>query len=151
MPTTTKKTAKKSTTKKSTAKKSTKGAKDSGKAPAKKKGGGRKKYNDLSPNDIKVMRCLRDAGKPVTRAYMQEVTGIQKGYAALLGSPTKEIKPDTLEGRKLVKSEKHEAQGEGDNKTPAGFYYHITKSGASALAKAEKEMEAEAEKAESEE
>lgn len=135
--------AKKSTsTKKSTKKKTTSKKKAAGSG---KKGGGRKKYNDLSPNEIKVLQCLEDNGE-MSRAELTDATGIQKGWAKLLGSPTKEIKEDSLEGRKLVKHSKYEPQ-EGDEKhgKRAGFVYDITATGKKALAKALDEQAADAE------
>lgn len=123
------------------AKKKASGKASDKKTPAK-KGGGRRRYGDLTQTEMKVLECLED-GDSKTRTTMKEETGIQKGWSKMLGAPTKPdgVGPDTLEGKGYVKHEKLDAQGEGDNKTPAGFYYKIMAKGQKALEKARKEKE----------
>ena len=130
-------TAKKAT-KKTPAKKTTKKA---AKVSTKKKGtgGGRKKYGGLNPNEIKTLECLVKGD--CTRKDMQKATGIEKGWSKMLGSPTKGISEDSMEGRKLIKSAKYEPQ-EGESKSRAGFVYSITAAGKKALEKANKEKAA---------
>lgn len=111
-------------------------------AAAKKEKGSKKKFGNLTSNQMKTLECLED-NVAKTRATMTAETGIQKGWAKLLGAATKGAPTaDTLEGMGLVKSEKLEAQGEGDEKTPGGLYYTITKAGHKELADARKAKEA---------
>jgi len=106
---------------------------------AAKKTGGKKKFGGLNVSEMKVLEALKD-GEARTRNDLRGITGIQKGWSKILGAPTKGVSPESLEGRKFVKSEKHEAQGEGDTKTPAGLYYTIMAGGKKVLEKANKEM-----------
>jgi hypothetical protein len=78
----------------------------------------------LNGTQRKVLEVLAD-GKPKTRKDLKEATGLQKGWSKILGAPTKgELKPTTLEGMGLVKSEP----------TPEGLAYTITAAGKQALA-----------------
>jgi hypothetical protein len=74
---------------------------------------------------------LAKSKKPMTRGEMSEKTGIQKGWAALLGPTSKGGDSDNwdegLEARKLVKSSVEEGV--------RGFQYQITKSGVEVLKK----------------
>lgn len=124
MATTKKATAKKTTTKKS----APKAAK---KAPAKKATAKKvpKNPTGLSGNQVKILDALSKQDE-MTRKDLEAATGIVKGYAALMGSPTKEIGGGTLEGRKLVHSGKHEGA--------RGLHYTITAAGRKELEKAKK-------------
>lgn len=88
--------------------------------PAKKAEGG------LTNKAIKVLTLLSKAPNGLTRKAMIEKTGIQKGWAKLLGAPTKG-NPGGLEGKGLVKS----SRTEGDAK----ITYVITAAGRKAISK----------------
>ncbi len=87
--------------------------------------------NELSPNEVKTLKALVKGNKPMSRADLRKATGIQKGWSKLLGSSTKEVAAESLEGRKLVKSEKVEGQ--------RGIVYTVTANGKKAVAKQPKE------------
>lgn len=83
--------------------------------------------NGLTENARKVLTALGKAKQPLTRADLRAATGIQRGFSKLLGTATKGVQPDSLEGRGLVKSTAP-ADGEGRALT-----YTITAAGKRAL------------------
>jgi DNA-binding MarR family transcriptional regulator len=106
------------------------GATDKGKgaeAPKQKAGGAEKP--ELSGSKVRVLEALA-AAEPegLTRTELAEQTGINKGWAKLLGAPTKG-ETNGMEGAGLVKSHKHEGE--------RSLRYTITAAGKKALAKAQ--------------
>jgi hypothetical protein len=72
-------------------------------------------------NRVAVLEALAEAGKSgFTRNELSETTGIKKGWAKLLGAPSKG-NPGGLEGEGLVQSEKDESR--------RGLVYIITPEG----------------------
>lgn len=91
-------------------------------APAKPKG--------VSGNELKVLTALLKAGKSLSRNDLAIKTGIRRGWSKMLGAHTKEIKPNTLQGRGLVKAV--EVEGE------RAIQYVVTAAGKKAIEKAGK-------------
>ena len=131
----------KSTKKKVATKKTAKKVEKKKVEKSEKTSGSRKKYGEFTSNELRTMEVLGEGGD-FSRNDLKKATGIEKGWSGMLGSPTRTIKHNTLEGRGFVKHQKHEAQGEGEGKTPAGFFYTITGTGKKALAVALKAKEA---------
>lgn len=90
--------AKKPTPKPAPAPKGKKPAVKEAAAPAPKAGS-----DSLNGSETKILTALSKASSPMTRDDLRKKTGIQKGYSGLLGSHTKEVQPETLLGRGLVK------------------------------------------------
>lgn len=88
--------------------------------------------NSLTGNEVKILTALFKSGKPMTRADLAKKTGINKGWSRVLGSSTKEdggmSGDESLEGRGLVKCERHEGE--------RSLSYTITARGKAELAKA---------------
>lgn len=84
----------------------------------------------LSESKLKVLKELNKAGdRGLTRAELAERTGINKGWAKMLGAVTKgDAASGTLEGDGYVRSEPA-AEGE------RGIRYYITAKGKKALGK----------------
>lgn len=96
-------------------------------APKQKAGGTEKP--ELSGSKVKVLEALVSAEpEGLTRTELAEQTGINKGWAKLLGAPTKGG-TNGMEGAGLVKSHKHEGE--------RSMRYTITAAGKKALAKAQ--------------
>jgi DNA-binding MarR family transcriptional regulator len=83
-----------------------------------------KKERGLSPNTVKVLTVLKKHPKGLTRSELSEKTEINKGWAKLLGAPTKGAEGG-LEGAGFVSSEKDEEK--------KGFVYKVTSKGLKAL------------------
>lgn len=94
----------------------------------KQKAGGTEKP-ELSGSKVRVLEALV-AAEPegLTRTELAEQTSINKGWAKLLGAPTKGG-TNGMEGAGLVKSHKHEGE--------RSMRYTITAAGKKALAKAQ--------------
>jgi hypothetical protein len=104
------------------------GAKGKEAETPKQKAGGSEKP-ELNGSKVKVLEALVSAEpEGLTRTELAEQTGIVKGWAKLLGAPTKGG-TNGMEGAGLVKSHKHEGE--------RSMRYTITAAGKKALAKAQ--------------
>ena len=112
--------------KKKTAKKrgAKKGVKKGAKKAAKKEGG-------LTKRETAILETLSRNSKPLTRSQLKEKSEITSGLSKLLGASTKDnlgaSGKDSLEGRGLIKAEKHEGE--------RGIVYSITAAGRKAIGK----------------
>jgi len=61
------------------------------------------------PSDIRILKALAK-GQELTRGQIREATGISKGYSKLLGAATRDVAPESLQGRKMVQVFQHEGQ-----------------------------------------
>ena len=95
---------------------------------------GTKEKPSLTKKQIKVLTVLSLTASPMNRKQLFEKTGMKKGWSKLLGASTKDgygtFGGDSLEGRKLVKSQKIEET--------IGLHYIITSAGKKALEKSSK-------------
>jgi hypothetical protein len=83
----------------------------------------------LTKSEIKILEALKSAGtKELNRDQLIQKTGINNGWSRMLGTPTTEVKPGTLQGRKLINCHKHEGS--------RVLTYTITTRGKQALSKA---------------
>lgn len=81
----------------------------------------------LTGNERLVLATLAKNSQPLTRQDLASKTKISKGWSKMLGAATKDVAKDSLEGRGLVKSEKHEDQ--------RAMVYKVTTAGKAMLAK----------------
>ncbi len=91
---------KKASTKKEASAKKT----DSVKSSATKEVAEKRTGKTPTPKEVKVLELV--ASSPKTRKQLIAATGIQKGWSDLLGAPTREILPNTMQGKGWIKQEK---------------------------------------------
>ena len=83
--------------------------------------------SDLTPKQLRILKCLQSARGWTTRREMEEQAG-RKGFSAALGAPTRRIRPGTLEQLGYVERR--------DLSPP--FEYRLTEKGERALSNFER-------------